>query len=112
MHEAVTWVRSLSKEGDEDALATGTFTFRAVDIRVDLLSHLVRDCIVVLRMYNAQISSSGLVALLNAAMHSGTITMLLLNYIADFDSSVPDWSPQIDRYRRNGRFRHFPKRHC
>ena len=64
--------------------------FLFVPIRVDLLGHLIReDRVEVLKMYKAEISSSGLAALFDAAKQSRIIRRLDLDLI-DFDEEALD----------------------
>ena len=81
-------MESLLEEGDEDAMVAGKFTFNQVEIRADLLAHMIRaNCVVELSLYNALIPSSGLVALFDALMNTGVTTALRLESI-DFDRTT------------------------
>ena len=85
MQEAAAWIESLPDGSSADAMATGEFIFRGVEIRVDLLLHLIREnCVVKLSMRNTPIPCSGLVSVLHAAMYSEEITSLRLEF-TNFD---------------------------
>jgi hypothetical protein len=82
MQKAAAWIKTLPAGSNADAIATGAFIFRGVAIRADLLLLLIREnCVAKLHMHRAQISSSGLVSVLHAAMYSDVITALSLGWI-------------------------------
>ena len=88
MQEAIAWIKSISDYDGQEALVEGRFQFEHTDIKVHFLSRLIRnDRVVILEMFRAEISSSGLVALFDAAMQSGVFETLLLDSI-DFDETA------------------------
>ena len=89
MQEAVDWVKSLPNQGEEEALVTGNFSFRRVEVRVDLLSYLIRDTTLVanLCLWRAEISSSGLAEVFAAAMGVGSLRVLQLKQV-HFDETA------------------------
>ena len=83
MQEAEAWIENLPVGGSEDVRDKGKFAFRGVEIRADLLAHMIREnCVAELSLYYAQIQSSGLVVIFDALMNSGAITALRLESIA------------------------------
>ena len=89
--EAIDWLLDIADEDRPDALgleqSLGLYLFKKVAIRVDLLSYLIRENYVVgLELNNVEISSPGLAALFDVAMHSEEIQMLKLAEI-DFDNA-------------------------
>ena len=88
MQEAAAWIRNLGSWDDEDPLVTGRYTFyEHVEIRVDLLLHLIRkNRVLHLKMCESHISSSGLASLFDAAMHSTMRTLDFSSFHFDEES--------------------------